>query len=132
VYIFPKELNQVFVNVEENEVSLTEEIVNIIGESHFKIGSLLLKRWRLPEMFSSVLLSFENEVSQAQSEITPMVNLLQFSSDMAKAIFEEDEPALPTSLKKLDIDTAKVKKIVATMTEKRDSIRDMAISMTGK
>jgi HD-like signal output (HDOD) protein len=133
VYAFPEELNQVFADVEANDSSLNDEIVGAIGESHFQIGDYLLKRWRLPPIFPMVLQQYGNLEFQKQEEVIKMTALLKFCSKVAKNIyFEEDQELSVDAMNRLSLVPEKVQKAVNALSKKRDKIKDMAISMTGK
>jgi len=135
VYAFPDELNQVFAKVQENDSLLSDEIVEAIGESPFQIGYLLLKRWRLPAIFPMVLQQYGQLEFQEQEEVIKMTNLLKFCSKLAKDIYFNEDQEQPVSvdvIDQFDLIPAKVQKVVDELSKKRDSIKDLAISMTGK
>lgn len=135
VYTFPDELNQVFADVQENDATLIDEIVDAIGASPFQIGYLLLKRWRLPAIFPMVLQQYGNLECPEQEEVIAMTNLLKICSKVAKAIyFHEDQESSVSvdAVSQLDLAPGKALKIVDELAGKRDNIKDMAISMTGR
>lgn len=135
VYTFPEELNQIFADVQENDATLSDEIVNAIGESPFQIGYLLLNRWRLPAVFPMILQQYGNLECPEQDEVIEMTKLLKTCSKVAKAIyFLEDQEASVSidEIRQIDLAPGKAKKIVDELVAKRDNIKDMAISMTGR
>jgi HD-like signal output (HDOD) protein len=135
VYAFPDELNQVFINVQKNDSSLSHEIVDALGESHFQMGYLLLKRWRLPAIFPMVLQQYGDLKCQGGDEVMKMTNLLKLCSQLAEDIYSNEDPKLVVSvntINQLDLVPAKVQKTVGELFEKRDNIKDLAISLTGR
>ena len=135
VYAFPDELNQAFTNVQENDSLLSYEIADVLGESHFQIGYLLLKRWRLPALFPMVLQQYDGLNCQEEEQVMKMTNLLKLCSKLAKDIYSNEDPKLVVSvntINQLDLVPDKVQKIVVELFEKRDNIKDLAISLAGR
>jgi HD-like signal output (HDOD) protein len=135
VYIFPEELNQVFIDIQEKDSSLSDEMTDAIGENQFQIGGFVLKRWRLPAIFPMVLQQYGQVEYLEQEQVIKMTNLLKICSKLAKDIYfnEDQELAVPvSSINQLGLVPAKVQRVVDGLIKKRDNIKDMAISMTGK
>ncbi len=136
VYVFPDELNQVFVSTEEQGSSLKKEIINEIGISHYQVGFFLLKRWRLPNIYPDILKQYAaSESGEEKTKLLKMITVLKVSSDLAEQIASAEDQELPISIpdiKGIGLERCEIQKLVKQLIEKRQSIEDLAISMGGK
>jgi HD-like signal output (HDOD) protein len=136
VYVFPEELNQVFLDVEERGSSLNKKIMDEIGVGHYQIGFFLLKRWRLPNIYPDILKQYaEVDGVEEKTELLKMITVLKLSSSLAKQIYVSESQDLPISIPNINgigVEQCEIQKLVKQLIEKIRTIEDLAISMGGK
>ena len=136
VYVFPEELNQIFIDVEERSSSLKSEIIDEIGVGHYQIGFFLLKRWRLPNVYPEILKQYaELEGVENNTELLKMITVLKVSSSLAKHIYVSEGQDLSISIPNIStigVEQREIQKLVKQLIKKRKTIEDLAISMGGK
>jgi len=136
VYVFPEELNQVFLDVEERGSSLNKKIMDEIGVGHYQIGFFLLKRWRLPNIYPDILKQYaEVDGVEEKTELLKMITVLKLSSSLAKQIYVSESQDLPISIPNINgigVEQCEIQKLVKQLIEKIRTIEDLAMSMGGK
>ncbi len=136
VYVFPEELNQVFLDVEERGSSLNNEIIDEIGVGHYQVGFFLLKRWRLPNIYPDILKQYA-DVEGVEEKTGPlkMIEVIKLSSSLAEQIYSFDSQDVPISIpdiSRIGVEQCEIQKLARQLIEKRKTIEDLAISMGGK
>lgn len=64
VYLFPEQMDEIFQRCQKTMQSACQEIEKTVGLSHYKVGFLLMNRWKLPDVYQNVLKEFENRSYQ--------------------------------------------------------------------
>lgn len=133
VHLFPKETDQVFKQVELNSSSVADEMVLLLGYDHFYIGGVLLKHWRLPGIYQTVLKEFKNP--DYTGEERKFIEFLALSNKVAKNILmeQEDETAQGLlQLEKFGLSSALSQPIVSEVKQNKENIYLAALTISGK
>lgn len=87
-YIFPKELDDILLGEPKSCLQIEAEIQNRIGLTHYQMGYMLLKKWKLPEKYQTALYDFDsNDPAVAQSEL---YRCMHASQQICKLILDEE------------------------------------------
>jgi putative nucleotidyltransferase with HDIG domain len=70
----------------DESISIREAEKRLIGESHDTIGALIMKKWRLPPMFSHVA-QYHHAVLKAPEESRAIVAIVALADQMARVRF---------------------------------------------
>ena len=133
VYVLPAELNEIFANVEKNNIALQLQMKESLGDDHYQAGFLLLNHWHLPEIYQTVLRQFPNK--NYQDEGVELIKLLRICSTVAKDLYlKRQKEALASSkaLTAFGLKESAIKKVIDGLVEKIDDINELAISISGK
>lgn len=127
VYLFPETMQEIFARCQQSGQSLKEGVCNAIGVSHYKLGYLLLNRWRLPTIYQTVVKEFENP-DFGESEMS-LISLHRVSQAMASLINKGvtvDIDLYKAELDLLSIPAGYATAVVEQIVTSRDDIQELA------
>ncbi|MGR9100062.1 MAG: HDOD domain-containing protein [Gammaproteobacteria bacterium] len=126
VHLYPEEINSVLECVKDGN-PVTDEIENQLGISHYKVGSLLLNHWRLPEVYQIILREMANR--NYNGEYKKFIALSTESHRISRHLyrFREYESLLTrNALSTIGLSQIDYEATLAEVTGKLDDICDLA------
>lgn len=133
VYLFPSELNKLLATERDSELSLAQRMMREFGMDQYQLGSLLLQRWQLPEIYQTVLKQFNNRKYQGQEQ--HLLELLRIASELAEQIYlsrSVEDQHLHRVGKIFNINEALLRPVITNVLEKLDDLNELAITISGK
>jgi len=133
VYLFPSELNKLLATERDSELSLAQRMKREFGMDQYQLGSLLLQRWQLPEIYQTVLKQFNNRKYQGQEQ--HLLELLRIASELAEQIYlsrSVEDQHLHRVGKIFTINEALLRPVITNVLEKLDDLNELAITISGK
>lgn len=130
-FAFPKELDEILLQESNGFVYVEAEIEKRFGHSHYQMGYILLKKWRLPEFYQSMLIRFNgNEMPENQTEFN---RCLHASQRICYLILDQeaDENGLDLIAEQAQLPFEMVLKVFRTLLEGKDNVQKLASEMGG-
>jgi len=133
VHLYPKETNLVLNLTEQNRTSVSHEMTSIIDYNQFEIGGYLLKYWRLPTIYQTVLKEFKNpNFAGEEKEFISFIGLCYALSK--KIIVEQQGYDFETEIvqmEKIGLAKEKIRSIVTDISAKKETIYLAALAISG-
>jgi HD-like signal output (HDOD) protein len=128
-YIFPAELDEIVLKESKNFLQIENEIKGIIGLTHYQMGYLLLKKWRLPEAYQTTLQHFDSDdLLDSHSEINRCMHVSQrICNFILDETFEQDKISKIAAQANLQLET--VTAVCNALLENRENIQKLASEM---
>ena len=132
VYIMPEEINEVFSRVEKTESGVSNQMLSMVGMTHYDIGAMLLARWKLPETYQIVISKFRS--TEFNGKERGLIKLLQLSHLIGSYVVNdkyEDLPEVMASIDTLSMPESLIESVVTEMASKNENIRGLAALISG-
>lgn len=132
-YLMPADLDIVLQCSKKNRTSVSEEIRQQLGDTHYKLGYLLLQKWQLSSVYQGVLNHFDD--ADFGGEEKPLIDLLKLSQRLSSMLLDDeviDIDELKNFSKKLSLSSDGLLGIVEDLVESRESIQKLASIMGGR
>ncbi len=100
VYVFPEKMNALFGDCQRERQCVDRKIQAEFGISHYELGSQLLYRWQLPEIYAHSLQSIAQKNDREEKIL--LVALLRLSQQITQDIFDDKLENLSHYQKELD------------------------------
>ena len=128
-YIFPTELDEIVLKESKNFLQIENEIKDLIGLTHYQMGYLLLKKWRLPETYQTTLQHFDSgDLLEAHSEMKRCMHVSQrICNFILDEAFEQDKISQIAAQEHLQLDT--VTTVCNALFQNRENIQKLASEM---
>lgn len=130
-YLFPKELNKLLVGQSLSYPALERLLKDELGVSHFQVGYMLLRKWRLPEVYQQILSHFEDR--RFTGEVHPQIVILQASQQMCYLLMGDDldvNAVLQTIADSYGLPIEALTSLFAELAENKENIQKLADVMT--
>ncbi|MCK9604987.1 MAG: HDOD domain-containing protein [Methylomonas sp.] len=130
-YLFPEELDGILCQDSNNYFHIEAEIEKRFGQSHYQMGYILLKKWRLPEFYQSMLNQFNtNGLTENQTELN---RCLHASQRICYSILDQDaeESDLNLIAEQAQLPFEAVITVFRTMLDGKDNVQKLASEMGG-
>ncbi len=132
VFLFPKEMNEVFLDCEESQESVVSGIQRKFGENPYKLGFQLLNNWGLPDVYQIVLREYDSP--DYFGEERKLIMLLQLSQSLSKMIHKDTIVVVSefdSMLGELSLSADRLSTVVNEIIESRQEIQELATIITG-
>jgi HD-like signal output (HDOD) protein len=132
VQSFPDKVNEALSHSDRLEGSVSKQMKEIVGETQYTIGEMLLKRWQLPEVYRIVLKEFRNENFVGKER--KMIELLELSHWLGAYILsdkEDEMPELSDMMQALALSKQNLEKVIEDIANNKDNINELAIVIGG-
>lgn len=130
-YLFPDDLNGILSRQPNNYLHISTEIDEYFGLSHYQMGYILLKKWRLPDFYQAMLRDFESgSPPDNQAEI---YRCLRASQRICYLLLDEDadEAELGLIAERACLPFETVVKVFRALLEGKDNVQKLASEMGG-
>lgn len=130
-YAFPEELNSILSQKPAGYPDVELEIQKCFGHTHYQMGYILLKKWRLPEFYQSMLYQFEsNGLSNNQAELN---RCLHASQQICYLILDQDadEDGLNLISEQAQLPIEALSKVFRALLDSKDNVQKLASEMGG-
>lgn len=130
-YVFPEEFNGILSQEPTGYFDVETEIQKRFGHSHYQLGYILLKKWRLPEFYQSMLNQFDcNGLPENQAELN---RCLHASQRICYLILDQDadEKELNLISEQAQLPFEAVSKVFRALLDSKDNIQKLAAEMGG-
>lgn len=127
VFLFPVEMNEVFLQSKQRAGSVSDKILEVLGQTQYELGAVLLENWQLPEHYQIVVREFRqnNDLGEEQQLIT----LLELSHWVALNIATDNELIVAdyaNLLDKLSLSASQLDDVVTNLLEDKEKINELA------
>jgi len=86
-FTFPGELNAILAESPKSLSEVAADLAQHFGKSHYQMGYLLLKKWRLPAIYQAILRDYENSDSL---DVTPELHIcLRTSQQICNLVLDD-------------------------------------------
>lgn len=130
-FAFPKELDEILQQDSNSFLYVEAEIERRFGYSHYHMGYILLKKWRLPEFYQSMLSRFNgNDMPENQTELN---RCLHASQQICYLILDQeaDEKGLDLIAEQALLPVEMLLKVFRTLLDGKDNVQKLASEMGG-
>jgi len=132
VFLFPKDMNEVFLDCEKSQESVISGIQQKFGENPYKLGFQLLNNWGLPDIYQVVLREYDSPDYFGEERM--LIMLLQLSESLSKVIHKDtivEVSEFDSMLGELSLSADKLTAVVDEIIESRQEIQELATIITG-
>ena len=132
VYVSPVEMNNIFVNSERTEGDISEKMLEHFGRTQYDLAGILLKRWKLPEVYQKTIREFRQPDFKGKEKI--LAELLELTHSIGRYIVtdnDEEMPGFSRLSNKLCLSQELVGNIIAEVVENKENIDELALVISG-
>jgi len=132
VFLFPKDMNDIFLSCEKSQEPVIPGIHQKFGEDPYKLGFQLLNKWHLPVVYQNVLKEFGSADYSGDERI--LIILLQLSQSLSRMMNKGeslDVSKVDSMLVDLSLSADKLITVVNEITESRQEIQELATIISG-
>lgn len=132
VYILPEEMNDIFSQADRADGSISSEMSLNLGVTQYKIGEILLKRWKLPKVYQIVLSEFRKSAFNGKEK--SLIKLLELSHFIGMNIVTDNFNKIPPELDlatELSLSEQTVASVINEIVASKDNIKDLAVMIAG-
>lgn len=129
-YLMPDDLNGIFLASKKDQLTVSEEIVRRLGQSHFQLGYLLLNKWQLPLLYQTVLQHYDDD--QFSGPEQPLLTLLRICRRLSAVLVAGkaiDTLEFEEVCRQLDLPMASLNELVEQLSENKEAIQNLASIM---
>ena len=132
VYVSPVEMNNIFVNSERTEGDISEKMLEHFGRTQYDLAGILLKRWKLPEVYQKTIREFRQPDFKGKEKI--LAELLELTHSIGRYIVTDNDEEMPDFSRlsnKLCLSQELVGNIIAEVVENKENIDELALVISG-
>ena len=132
VYVSPVEMNNIFVNSERTEGDISEKMLEHFGRTQYDLAGILLKRWKLPEVYQKTIREFRQPDFKGKEKI--LAELLELTHSIGSYIVTDNDEEMPDFSRlsnKLCLSQELVGNIIAEVVENKENIDELALVISG-
>ncbi len=127
IHVFPETLNAIFAKKVQTNGGVANELFFLLGKNQYDIGSILLERWQLPEVYQTITAQFRK--SDFNGEEKGFVKMIELSHWAAIFVVEDKMDELPDFsdlLNEVSFSTDMLSKIMDDIYSSKDGILELA------
>lgn len=128
-FLFPVELNQILSGPPKTMPDIADNLAKYFGKSHYQLGYLLLKKWRLPNLYQELLRDYDNcDLATPTSDLTICLRAGQHICNLVL----EDEPSLDSMrdvANKFNLSMETLSNVFTAMMKQKGSIHKLALEI---
>ncbi|MCQ8102524.1 HDOD domain-containing protein [Methylomonas sp. SURF-2] len=130
-YLFPKELDVILCRGPSDYRHIETEVQKYFGQSHYQMGYILLKKWRLPEFFLSMLRDIDSK--EPVEERAAFVRCILAGQRICYALLDDnaDESGLEPVAQQAGLPFDQVVMVFRTMLNNKDNVQKLAAEISG-
>lgn len=127
VFLYPEKVNKVFAHSDRIKGGVSQQMQEIIGQTQYDIGGLLLEKWKLPVTFHTVVKKFRQKDFVGKEK--QLIRLLELSHWVGYYIFLVDEiesPDFSGFLQELSLSKTQLDKVITETCDNKENLAELA------
>ncbi|WP_305907729.1 HDOD domain-containing protein [Methylomarinum sp. Ch1-1] len=132
VFLFPESMNDIFGRSDKSIHYVHENIRHSFGVTHYRLGYLLLNKWRLPPVYQAVLKEFDNP--GYRGKVAQLIELIKLSQALTITINSDAPFTLSdyqVALDRLSLSAEDLIAAIDEVKEHKNNIRELAAIISG-
>lgn len=132
VFLFPDQMNEIFLRCQKTRQNVSEEILKTIGLSHYKIGYLLMNKWKLPVVYQTALKEFGNR--EFIGDEKDLLTLLLISNGICATIIKGRSVEIndyQTDMQQINLKSDDLLSVISCVEESKHEIWELASIVSG-
>jgi len=132
IYIAPEKINEVFLETDYTEGSVSARLKKILGEDQYAMGGILMDRWKLPTIYQTITKNFKNPDFEGEEKTA--IALLQLCHWVAAYIVTDkysDCPDFSGFLPPLSLSQTIFDTTITDIIDRQEGTKELASAISG-